>query len=105
MLKLKSQLTCSYCSKIYKDPILLTCEDSICREHLSERDILKANKIKCKLCSEEFGVKDNQFKSIKPFTNLIETQSYLSDEKTSLKRDLDESLRKFFDYYDEFDQK
>jgi hypothetical protein len=102
MLKWKSQLTCSYCSKIYKDPILLTCEDSICREHLSERDVVRENKIKCKLCSEEFGVKDNEFKSIKPFTNLIETQSYLSDEETSLKRDLDESLRKFFDYYDEF---
>jgi len=41
MLKLKSQLTCSYCWKIYKDPILFTCDDSICREHLSERDVVK----------------------------------------------------------------
>ena len=42
----KSQLTCSYCSRIFKDPILLPCDDSICREHLSERDVVKQNKSK-----------------------------------------------------------
>jgi hypothetical protein len=104
MLKLKSQLACSYCSKIFKDPILLPFEDYICREHLSQRDVVKAKKIKCKKCNAEFQVKNNQFKSIKPFTDLIETQSYLSDEETSLKQNLEESLRKFFDLYDEFDK-
>ena len=63
MLKLKSQLTCSYCSKIFNDPIDLPCDESICREHLSERDVRKVNKIKCKKCNEEYQVKDNEFKS------------------------------------------
>ena len=48
MLKLKTSLTCSYCSKIYKDPIELPCEDWICREHLTEQNIVQQNKIKCK---------------------------------------------------------
>ena len=30
----KSEVTCSYCSKIYKHPILLPCGDSICRYNL-----------------------------------------------------------------------
>jgi hypothetical protein len=55
MFKWKSQLTCSYCSKIYKHPIQLPCDDSICGEHLSERDVVKENKIKCKECNGEFG--------------------------------------------------
>jgi hypothetical protein len=42
----KSQLTSSYCSKIFKDPIMLPCDDSICREHLSDRDVVKQNKSK-----------------------------------------------------------
>jgi hypothetical protein len=45
------------------DPIQLPCGDLICRQHLLERDVVKENRIKCKKCNEEYGVKDNQFKS------------------------------------------
>jgi hypothetical protein len=105
MLKLKSHLTCSYCSRIFKDPIELPCDETICREHLSERDVVKENRIKCTKCNEEFQIKDNQFKSTKAFTNLIESQSYLSDEETSLKQNLEESIRKFIQLHHEFSQK
>jgi hypothetical protein len=104
MLKSKSQLTCSYCSKIFRNPILLPCDDSICREHLTERDVVKQNKIKCKACNEEFQVKENQFKSNEELTQIIESQSYLSDEEISLKQDLEVSIKKFFQLYDEFAQ-
>jgi len=104
MLTLKSELTCSYCSKTFKDPILLLCNDSICRQHLSDRDVVKQNKIKCKACNEEFGVKNNEFKSNETLSKLIESQSYLSDEETSLKRELEVSLQKFFEFYDKFSQ-
>ena len=50
----KSQLTCSYCSKIYKYPIELPCGDSMCGDHLKEKDVVKANRIKCKKCNDEF---------------------------------------------------
>jgi hypothetical protein len=104
MLKLKSQLTCSYCSRIFKDPILLPCNDLICREHLSERDVVKENRIKCKECNGECQVKENDLKSIKALTKLIETQSYLNEEEISLKQDLEVSIRKFFVFYEEFVQ-
>ena len=100
----KSQLTCSYCSKIYKDPILLPCGDSICRQHLSERDVVKANRIKCKKCNEEYQVKDNQFKSNNQLKNSIESHSYLSSEEINLKHELEQSIRTFFEFYDEFIQ-
>ena len=67
----KSQSTCSYCSKIFKNPIDLPCEDSVCREHLSERDVVKENRIKCKKCNAEFEVKNNHFKSNETLTQLI----------------------------------
>jgi len=104
MFKLKSQLTCSYCSKIFKDPIELPCDDYICREHKSERDVRKGNKIKCNKCKQEFQVRDNQFKSNEALTQIIESHSYLIDEEISLKQQLENSVRKFFEYYDEFQQ-
>jgi hypothetical protein len=105
MLKLqKSQLTCSYCSKIFKDAIQLPCGDSICRQHLSEKDAVKANRIKCKQCNEEYGVKDNEFKSNNQLKSLIESHSYLSKDEISLKHELEVSIGKFFEFYDEYFQ-
>jgi hypothetical protein len=103
----KSQFTCPYCSKMFKmvkDPIDLPCDDSICRQHLSERDIVvKRNKIKCQKCKHECQVKDNHFKSNEALLQLIESQSYLNAE-ISLKHGLKMSIRKFFEFYDEFSQ-
>ena len=51
MLESKSQLNTFvfiYVRKKVKDPIELPCDDSICREHLKERDVVKANKYKMK---------------------------------------------------------
>jgi hypothetical protein len=88
MSKRKSDWTCSDCSHILKDPILLPCDESICSEHLSERDV-KENKIKCNDCNQEFHLKDIQFKSNKTLKKLIESQSYLNkDESKSLKKEL-----------------
>jgi hypothetical protein len=100
----KSQLTCSYCSRIFRDPIDLPCGDSICRQHLSERDIVKQNKIKCKQCNKEYQVKDNEFKSNNQLKHLIESHSYLSKDEKSLKHELEVSIGKFFEFYDEFNQ-
>ena len=57
-----------------KDPIELSCDDSICREHLSERDVIKQNRIKCKKCKQEFEVKENEFRSNKTYAKLIERE-------------------------------
>ncbi len=98
----KFQLTCSYCSRIFKDPIDLPCGDSICREHLSDKDVLKVNRIKCKKCNEEFGVKSNPFKSNYELKKLVESHSYLNEDEISRKQKLEETVRKFCEFYDEF---
>ncbi len=104
MLTLKSQLTCSYCSKIFKDPVELPCEDSICRQHLSERSVVKENKLKCKQSNEEFQVKDIEFKSSKAYKKLIESQCFLSEKELCLKKEIEVSIHKFFELYEEFRQ-
>ena len=88
MLTLKLQLTCSYCSKIFKDPIILPCGDSICRQHLKERDVIKQNKIKCKKCNEGFQVKNNEFRSNETLSRLMESQSFLNETEIKLKYEL-----------------
>ncbi len=86
MLKLKSHLTCTYCTRIFKHPIILPCDHSLCGQHLNERDVVKQNTIKCKACSEEFAVKGNDFKSNEAFARSIESQSHLSGEEIGLKQ-------------------
>ena len=93
MLKWKLQLICPYCSKIFKDPILLPCNDSICREHLSEEDIFSQNRIKCNECKQEYQVQGNNFKSSKAYKKLIESHSYLSEEEIRLKQELEGSIQ------------
>jgi len=89
MNQLKSQLTCSYCSKIFKDPIDLPCGDSVCSEHLSDRNVVKEKRIKCKDCNQEFEVTFDAFRSNKRIKNLLGSQSYLSGEELSLKQELE----------------
>jgi hypothetical protein len=83
---------------------MLPWDDSICREHLSERDVINENRIKCKECSEEFQVKCDEFRTNKTLNKQVVNQSYLSEDEMSLKHDLDESIRKLFQFYDEFNQ-
>ena len=42
MLKSKKpQFTCSYCSRIFHDPIELPCSHNLCRQHLTENNVIK----------------------------------------------------------------
>jgi hypothetical protein len=84
---------------------LLSCgEHLICREHLVEKDVVKENRIKCNDCNKEFQIKDNDFKSNRPFKKLKENHSYLNKEEIGLKLELEESIRKIFKFYAEFIQ-
>jgi hypothetical protein len=79
--------------------------NSICREHLLEKIVVKENKIICKECIKEFGVKENEFESnYDALAKLTESQSYLSDEEKSLKQELEGSILSFFQFYEEFIQ-
>ncbi len=105
MAKRKSMCMCSFCSKILKDPIQLPCNDSICSEHLSDRDVVKRKKIKCNECQKEHLVRNKKnFKSSNSLKKLIESHCYLSEEETSLKLELEASIQKFFQFKHEFNQ-
>ena len=86
---LKQSLTCSYCSKIYMDPVELPCGDLICKEHLKEKQVLKQNKIKCLKCKQEFQVKGNDFKQATSIQKQINAQIYLNEEEISLKKKIE----------------
>jgi len=104
-LKLVSDLTCSCCMKIFKDPFILPCNDSLCEEHLKEPDVLRHNKIKCKVCNQEFSVKDNDLiRENKLAKSLIEKEVYLDAEESSLKKSLKESIETFFILCEQFQQ-
>jgi hypothetical protein len=92
------------CSRIFKDPIDLSCDDSICRDHLSERGVVEHNKVKCNDCQQEFEVNVNEFRSNKTLRKLIESKSYLSEEEKSLKLKVEESIRLYFNVDDELIQ-
>ena len=102
MLDLKSHLTCSYCSKIFKSPILLPCNHSICREHLFAREVVRENKIKCSECQQEFKVKDNEYGPNQTLNRFIGDRVFLSEEEIILKKKLEQSVREFFRFYNEF---
>ena len=89
MLKSKSHihdLTCSFCSKIFQDPIELPCSHSLCKQHLAETNVLKQKRIKCIECKQDFQVKDNDFKLNNFLKKLLDEHDYLSDEEFSLKK-------------------
>jgi len=102
MNKWKSSLTCSYCSKIYKDPIELPCSHHLCKEHLTEKTVAKENRIKCGECKSDFEVKDKDFKTNNLVKKQIDDHVYLSDEEFSLKKQIEESIRQFFEMYEQF---
>jgi hypothetical protein len=102
MNKLKSSLTCSNCLKIYKDPIELPCSHNLCKVHLVEKSVVQQNKIKCGECKKDFQIKDNEFKTINFINKLLDEHVYFSDEEISLKKQIEDSIRKFFQMYEEF---
>jgi hypothetical protein len=103
MNQLKSMLTCSYCSRIFKYPIELPCTHSICREHLTEDSVRKLDKIKCAVCNEEFIIKENEFKSCHLVKQLLDSKCYLNEEEKSLKQKIEESIRNVHEMCDQFE--
>jgi hypothetical protein len=102
MNRLKSSLTCSYCSKILKDPIELPCKHNLCDEHLFEKNVIKENRIKCIECKQDFEVKGNDFKTVDLVKKLLDELVYLSDEEFSLKKLLEDSFGKIFQMFEKF---
>jgi hypothetical protein len=96
MSSIKQDLMCLFCSKIYKNPFILPCDDILCGEHLNEVDVRKINSITCETCQIEFDVKDNQMiRPSKAMQKLTENERYLSVEEKSLKKQLEQAFGDF----------
>ncbi len=80
MNRWKSSLTCTYCSKIFQDPIELPCSHNLCKEHLAEKDVVKQNRIECRECKQDYEVKGNEFKPKLLVKTLLDKLVYLSEE-------------------------
>jgi hypothetical protein len=102
MNSFKSTLTCSYCIKIFKDPIELPCKHNLCKGHLKKKSVVKRNRIKCMECKQEFQVKDNEFKSNNTLKKQLDEHIYLSNQQFSFKNKIQDSIRTFFQMYEEF---
>jgi hypothetical protein len=102
MNRWKSSLTCSYCSKIFKNPIELPCKHHLCKEHLAEKNVANENKIKCGECKQDFDIKGAGFKTIEILMKQIDDHIYLSDEELTLKKQIQYSIRQFFQMYEQF---
>jgi hypothetical protein len=92
-MDLKFYLTCSLCNKILHRPILLPCGDTICQEHLHEKKCLKENRITCKICKQEFHVKNDDFKSNNLVAKQIEDEIYLTEHEKNLKQQVEDSYQ------------
>jgi hypothetical protein len=104
-LKFVADLTCSCCMKIFKNPVILPCNDSLCEEHLKVPDVLKHNKIKCNICNQVFNLKENDFiRENKLAKSLIEKEVYLDEEESSLKKSLNQSFKAFSILCEQFQQ-
>ena len=88
----KQIFICPHCNKIFKNPILLPCYDTICEHHLREKMVLKQKSIECKTCKQTFNL-DESFKSgpNKHLQTQLDHDIHLSDEEKSLKNALLES--------------
>jgi hypothetical protein len=102
MNRWKATLTCTFCSKILKNPIELPCKHNVCEEHLNENKVQKQNKIICGECKQDFHVKGNEFKAIDFVKKCLNEQLYLNDEEITLKKQIEDSISVFYKLFQEF---
>ena len=56
-------LTCKICSKFFKDPVLLPCGQTVCKEHVELKKCNNGSEClsyKCQVCPEEHRTLDKQ---------------------------------------------
>ena len=98
----KAAWTCSYCSRIFKNPIQLPCDDNICGHHLTEANVIRDNQIKCPKCYKLVILNRNEFMPNKLVQQLLDKEIFLSDEEKRLKHKLEEGTKTLHQCWDEF---
>ena len=103
-MSLKTKMACSYCTKIFNEPVQLPCYDFICAQHLSEKKVIDENQIKCSKCSQVFRVDESEFLVYDLVNYLLQDESYLSREEKMLKNEMKENALEIHRLNDEFIQ-
>lgn len=100
---IKKTITCQYCKNVYSNPIFLPCFNTICENHIDElvKD-KKTNLIKCFFCNQEHEKPDEGFKTNQMAKDVINSNSYLTEEEKEAKIELEivkNQLDRFVDEY------
>ena len=90
----KQAFTCSFCCKILSQPVTLLCGDTICQEHLTEKNAQKEDSIKCKACNEEFILSENKFPVNKMMQNQLSKMLHLTENEKKIKVKMEELFEK-----------
>jgi hypothetical protein len=97
---LKQNLSCPQCTKIFRDPIVLPCGHTICKEHLHA-----CTKIDCFTCNREFiNLNENSFVTNFVVANLVKDENFLSQDEYDCKQSIIELFSKFEQCLDELSQ-
>ena len=97
---LKQNLSCPQCTRIFRDPIVLPCGHTLCKEHLRS-----STTIECLLCQREFiNLNENSFVTNIVVANLVKDENFLSSDEHDCKQSIKELLSSFEQCLDELSQ-
>ena len=91
-MSLKSEMICSICKLILKDPVSLPCSSAICDGHLRD-DTAKNGTIRCLECDQEFDISQRGFPQHKMASNILVKKLHLSDEEKAIKQAIQETIQ------------
>ena len=110
----KNLITCKWCSSILKEPVILPCSESVCREHESHFRINNDNQeTKCLLCHEEHKLNDEEhflfnksFEMVESFETLMQSpESSINEHFSQLRNRIDLVREDFINKINEASEK
>ena len=81
----KKIVTCSVCSRIFVEPTVLPCSNSICKSHLE--DFKTAD---CKFCNQRHEIKSNDLKLNEGLIQTITMGLHLTEQERKLKDEIEQ---------------
>ena len=96
-MSIKVNLTCSFCSKIYKELIVLPCGHTMCEEHLHEQE-----KIEWVPCRKEFNLCKHVFVPNFVVRNIINDKDFLGISIVNRVIKIEESYSNYDNLFSEY---
>ena len=87
--KVKTELECKQCQRIFEEPVFLPCMCTVCHAHLREASLNTSNgMIECRVCKLAFDVKSFDAKENTHAKLIVEANDHLSDQEKELHTEL-----------------